>query len=176
MFFFFLSPGYIVFFLLVSRLTIRQYRQIHRNFFMGEKLLYYKRRQEAKESGGRIWSIIVDGMSSHSTHIPIGANTREFTPPFNTHIEGCISHGGNETTLYWSFPNVMTGASFLIDVLYREFERCLQDGKPLPDKVYIQVSRQSLSYTSITHLLTNSSCFVGRWWFRKLSKSSVYGD
>ena len=111
---------------------------------MGEKLLYYKRRQEAKESGGRVWSVIFDGMSSYSTHIPIGANTREFKPPFKTHIQGCIFHGTNETTLYWTFPNLMTGASFMIDVLFRELDRCLKAGKPLPEKLYIQVTEPLL--------------------------------
>ena len=74
---------------------------------MGEKLLYYQRRKEAVDSNGEVWSVIFDGMSSYSTHIPIGGHAKEFTPPFRTHLQGCISHAGNETTMYWSFPNVM---------------------------------------------------------------------
>jgi len=109
---------------------------------MGEKLLFYKRRQEAKDSDGKVWSIIIDGMSSNSTQIPIGGGTREYKPSFATHIQGCISHGNNETILYITFPNIMTGASFMIDVLHREFARCLNppNNRPLPEKVYIQVT------------------------------------
>ena len=102
--------------------------------------MYYKRRQEAKESGGRVWSFILDGMSSNSTQIPIGGHTREYKPSFATHIQGCISHGNNETTLYTTFPNLMMGSSFMIDVLHREFDRCLTEGRALPEKVYIQVT------------------------------------
>jgi hypothetical protein len=164
-------------------MTIRHYRQIHRNFFMGEKLLYYKRRQEAKESDGRVWSIILDGMSSNSTQIPIGSHTREYKPSFATHIQGCISHGKNETTLYTTFPNIMTGASFMIDILHREFDRCLKDGRPLPEKVYIQVTEpmfdEQVSYQVLflplsplslyTRYHTNypspSFLLLGGWWF-----------
>ena len=130
---------------------------------MGEKLLYYKRRQEAKESDGRVWSIILDGMSSYSTHVPIGGNSREYNPSFGTHIQGCISHGGNETTLYWSFPNLMTGASFMIDVLHREFDRLLKAGNPKPEKVYIQVDGGSENsaravFMACEHLVSRKFC------------------
>ena len=122
-----------------DRLILRQYRMIHRNYFLGEKLLYYQRRQEAKDSNGAVWSFIVDGMSSHSTHLPIGGHTRDYNPPFKTHLQGCIAHVGNESTMYWSFPNLSTGASFMIGCLHMEIERCLKAKRKLPTKIYLQV-------------------------------------
>lgn len=110
---------------------------------MGERILYWQRRNEAINSNGEVWSFIFDGMSSYSTHLPIGGHAKEFATPLKTHIQGCIAHAGNETTFYWSLPNLMVGASFQIHCLHAELQRVMDDfektGKPLPKKIYIQV-------------------------------------
>ena len=139
----------------------------HRSGTRGEKFLYYGRRQEAINSNGRVISLIFDGMSSFSTVVPIGGHAKEFSNPLKTHIQGCISHAGNETTFYWSLPNVMvcflgrclmirychvlissfllfiacyqTGAAFQIHCVHAEIQRYIDAGKALPEKIYIQV-------------------------------------
>ena len=90
----------------------------HRNGFRGGKYLYYKRRQEAINSNGETVSLIFDGMSSFSTVLPVGGHAKEFSTPLKTHIQGCISHAGNETTFYWSLPNVMVCSLGLCHIVY----------------------------------------------------------
>jgi hypothetical protein len=57
-----------------DRIILKQYKMMHRNMYMGEKLKYYQRQNEAVTSGGRVWSFIFDAMSKHKTRLPILAN------------------------------------------------------------------------------------------------------
>jgi hypothetical protein len=130
---------------------------------MGEKLSYYNRKLEAINSGGKIWSFIFDGMSSSSTQLPYLGNSAQFGSGFATHLQGCISHAGNETTFYWTYPNVMTGSSFMIHCIFTAIEKALADGKDLPDKVYIQIDGGSENvaksvYAALEHLVYKRFC------------------
>ena len=111
---------------------------IHRNHTRGEKLDYYKRIQEAKESDGEVISFIFDGMSSSSTALPNLASLNQWSIPFKTHLQGCIAHG-RHTSFYWSYPNLMTGASFMIHCILCEIEKIIKSEAPLPRRLYIQI-------------------------------------
>ena len=52
--------GNVIFTLRSDRITIKRYKLFHRNKYMGEKIKYYQRINEAQTSGGRIWSFIFD--------------------------------------------------------------------------------------------------------------------
>ena len=108
-------------------------------------------------------SFIFDGMSSWSTVVPVGGHVKDFSNPLKTHIQGCISHAGNDTMFYWSLPNLtvclecrflisilvmysfffrfylQTGAAFQIHCIHAEIQRLIDSKKPLPKKIYIQV-------------------------------------
>lgn len=126
------------------RLIIRQYKLMHRAYYMGEKLLYYQRRAEAAGSNGEIGSIIIDKMGTHSTQLPILSNLNSLKPPFPVAVTGAISHGSNETTFYVSTPNVSTGASYTIHCILSELRKLYQANKyNRLKKVYIEIDGAS---------------------------------
>jgi hypothetical protein len=53
-----------------DKLLLRGYRMMHRNVYMGEKLKYYERVAEARNSGGKVISLAFDSMSKFKTKIP----------------------------------------------------------------------------------------------------------
>jgi hypothetical protein len=126
------------------RIIIREYRLMHRAYYMGEKLLYYQRRAEAVNSNGEIGSIIIDKMGTHATSLPILSNLNSLTPPFPVAVTGAISHGSNETTFYLSTPNVDTGASYTIHCILSEMKKLFtaNNFKPLK-KIYIEADGAS---------------------------------
>ena len=126
------------------RIIVRQYRLMHRAFYMGEKLLYYERRGEAASSNGEVGSIIIDKMGTHATTLPILSNLNSIKDPFPVSVTGAISHGTNETTFYLSTPNVATGASYTIHCIFSEMKKlyAVNGFKPLR-KVYIEIDGAS---------------------------------
>ena len=150
-----------------DREILKQYRLMHRAYYMGEKLEYYKRVREAVDSCGLVWSFIIDGMSSYSTQLPIQGHAAQMSKKFETHIEGCIFHTQHETTFYWSYPNVHCGASLIIHCMFLEIEHRMQDviaGKiPMPTKIYVQIDGASDNvakavYASMEHLVFKKLC------------------
>ena len=103
-----------------DRITIKRYRIFHRNHFMGEKLKYYQRINEAVTSNGRVWSFIFDAMSKHRTRLPILANTAQQNNLFDNDVMGCIFHNGRRTQLYVSGPSVKSGVAYMIHCLHSE--------------------------------------------------------
>ena len=123
-----------------SRRIVRQYRLLHRNYFMGEKLLYYMRRQEAKNSGNEILSIIIDKQSTFNTVVPNGGNTNDFKKPFELSNYGVINHTTSETTFYVTYPTVPDGNSIALHCILSEIETFIKTNKGRkPKKIYIQI-------------------------------------
>jgi hypothetical protein len=123
-----------------SRRIIRQYRILHRNYYMGEKLLYYLRRQEAKTSDNEVLSIIIDKQSTYSTVVPYGGNAKEFTNTFELSNYGVINHTTGETKFYVTYPTVASGNSITLHCILSEIERFIKknNGRK-PTKIYIQI-------------------------------------
>ena len=71
-----------------DRIILKRYKLFHRNKYMGEKLKYYQRIQEAKDSNGKVWSFIFDAMSKHKTRLPILANTDKISKQFENNVMG----------------------------------------------------------------------------------------
>jgi len=126
------------------RVIVRQYKLMHRSFYMGEKLLYYQRRAEAANSNGEVGSIIIDKMGTHATQLPLLSNLNQLKIHFPVAVTGAISHGTNETAFYLSTPNVSTGASFTIHCILSELRKLYykNNRKPLK-KVYIEIDGAS---------------------------------
>ena len=82
-----------------DRITIKRYKLFHRNKYMGEKIKYYQRINEAQTSGGRIWSFIFDAMSKDKTRLPILSNLDQASNKFNNNVMGCIFHNDKRTQL-----------------------------------------------------------------------------
>ena len=109
-----------------DQIIAKNYKMLHRNVYMGEKVEYYKRIKEAKESGGKVLSFIIDGMSKWSTRLPILAHTATFSPQFPQHVMGVIAHCGDQTRYYVHYPNVKAGASFTIHCIHSEVRSMVQ--------------------------------------------------
>ena len=126
------------------RLIVRQYKLMHRAYYMGEKLLYYQRRAEAANSDGEIGSIIIDKMGTHATQLPLLSNLYSLKDHFPVAVTGAISHGTNETTFYLSTSNVSTGASYTIHCIFAEMRKLYQKNKNQPlKKVFIEIDGAS---------------------------------
>ena len=125
-----------------DRLLLRHYRMFHRDFSVGEKCEYYKRQNEAINSGGDIASIIFDACSKHKTQIPHMGDQSSFKESFNMVLMGCISHAADEKRFYLAMPSVKVNASFMIHCIQAEVLLMIQSGK-IPKKLFIQIDGAS---------------------------------
>jgi len=126
------------------RVIVRQYKMMHRAYYMGEKLLYYQRRAEASSSNGEVGSIIIDKMGTHATQLPLLSNLNQLKATFPVAVTGAISHGTNETTFYMSTPNVSSGASYTIHCILSELRKLFSKNNRQPlKKVYIEIDGAS---------------------------------
>ena len=146
------------------RILVRQYKILHRAYYMGEKLLYYQRRAEAANSDGEIGSIIIDKMGTHATQLPLLSNLNSLTDHFGVAVTGAISHGTNETAFYLSTPNVSTGASYTIHCILSELRKLyLKNKQKRLKKIYIEIDGASDNVAkavvaAIEHLVFKEFC------------------
>ena len=136
-----------------DRQLVREYRLIHRQQIMGEKLKYQERKLESLDSQkicgiSRVQSLIFDSMTKKSTALPSLSNTAQFKhETFTNNVMGCICHASKETKFYTSFGCVDSGSSYMIHCLLTEIENVVKECKhkhvPLPEKWYIQIDGAS---------------------------------
>ena len=109
-----------------DRLLVREYKMLHRQNIMGEKIKYQERRLEAAESRkicgvSRVKSLIFDSMTKRSTALPTFSNTATFKGgQFVNNVMGCVSHDEKEKRFYTSFGSVHSGASLMIHCIHSE--------------------------------------------------------
>ncbi len=78
---------------LAARRYTTQLHSFHRSMYMGERLEYYKRRNEAMLMPSEYWSAISDGMQQAHCQLPHRGNLCQSTKTLNQHLQGCIAHG-----------------------------------------------------------------------------------
>ena len=109
-----------------DRRLVREYKLMHRQQIMGEKIKYQERRLEAAESRkingvARVQSLIFDSMTKQTTALPTFGNEAQFkSQEFSNNVMGCISHVQKEKRLYTSFGSVESGASLMIHCIHSE--------------------------------------------------------
>ena len=108
-------------------------------------------------------------MSTFSTQIPILSNLNAMNTSFQTHLMGVIAHHTKETTFYVSTPNVSKGASYTIHCIHAEIKRQIDAGRPLPQKMYLQIDGASDNtakavIASLEHLVVEGLCKVIEVW------------
>jgi hypothetical protein len=147
-----------------DKLLIRNYKIMHRNAVIGEKIKYYERIVEAHRSGGKILSFIFDSMSKRKTVVPsLGGMASFGKDAFQLTLMGCIRHADKSTRFYLAYPCVSKGASFMIHCIHSEFKRIIDSGERLPSKVYLQIDGASENtakavYGSLEHLVAQGFC------------------
>lgn len=112
-----------------DRQLVREYKLLHRQQIMGEKIKYQERRMEAAESikingVARVQSLIFDSMTKQTTALPTFGNQAQFKgTQFANNVMGCISHVQKRKTLYTSYGSVKSGASYMIHCIHSEVNK-----------------------------------------------------
>lgn len=152
-----------------DKLLIRNYKIMHRNNIIGEKIKYYERIVEAYRSNGRVLSFIFDAMSKFKTAVPSLRGLNQPNATFKMHMIGCIGHADKSTRFYVSYPSVQSGCSFMIHCIHEEVKRLIDSGQRLPEKIYIQIDGGSDNtakavYASLEHLVAAGLCETIEIW------------
>ena len=127
-----------------DRLLLREYKLLHRQQIMGEKIKYQERRLEAAESTivngvARVQSLIFDSMTKRSTALPTFGNKAQFKgDQFTNNLMGCISHVQKHKTLYTSYGSVDSGASYMIHCIHSEASCYTISNKYLNNMLYLK--------------------------------------
>lgn len=72
----------------VTRKYLNELTALHRSFFMGERILYYSRRNDAILTPSLFMSLIADGMQQAHCLLPWLSNMYQFGTYLQQHIQG----------------------------------------------------------------------------------------
>ncbi len=78
---------------LEARRYITQLHAFHRTMYMGERLEYYRRRNDAMLMPSSYWSAIGDGMMQQHCVLPHRGNLSTFHKTLPQHLQGMLVHG-----------------------------------------------------------------------------------
>jgi hypothetical protein len=106
--------------------------------YMGERLSYYARRQEAFQNPETVWSLIGDGMAQSHCQLPYLGGLKDMDN-LTQHLQGMLIHG-KLMRVYRTYHNVKHGANMQIHTLLLTIEYLiLKSGGKLPETIYYQV-------------------------------------
>lgn len=106
--------------------------------YMGERMSYYQRRQEAMLMPSMYWSGISDGMQQSHNALPHLGNMTPFPAPLPQHIQGMIMHG-RSIEIYRTFHNIQNSSNLSIHCLLLSLEKTIQKEGKIPDVLYYQI-------------------------------------
>jgi hypothetical protein len=121
-----------------GRKFLTELHALHRTMYMGERLAYYKRRNDAILMPTSYWSGISDGMQQNHCLLPYRGNHYPFSPTLPQHIQGVISHG-RSIQMFRTFHNVKKGANLSIHCLLLALRKVKEEEGRIPDTVYYQI-------------------------------------
>jgi hypothetical protein len=111
---------------------------LHRSTYMGERLTYAKRRNDAIMQKGSYLSLISDGMAQGHNVLPYFANQDTWTDSLPQHLQGVLSHNRG-MTMYRTFHNINNCANVAMYTFLDSLERVIADEGKLPDTLYHQI-------------------------------------
>lgn len=121
-----------------TRNEIVKLAALHRGFFMGERMTYYARRQQAISDPANFMSIITDGMAQVHSELPHLGNKLSFSKKLTQHLQGILEHG-QRIYIFRTFENLRNGCNLGIYSLLAAIENRLNDGKSMPRTLYLQI-------------------------------------
>jgi hypothetical protein len=121
-----------------TRAYVTELHALHRTMYMGERLHYYGRRNDAFLMPALYASFIADGMQQTHCLLPWVGNLLNFSPHLPQHLQGVISHG-RDIKIYRTFHNVRGGANSAIHCFLLALETLVAEEGRCPDVVYYQV-------------------------------------
>ena len=113
----------------------------HRMTYMGERIKYALRRQQAQEMPSLYCSMISDGMAQNHCELPWYGNQKSADRKLPQHLQGVLNHGRN-FTVYRTFHNVRGGGNLSVHCLLSSIEKMRNDpsqGGAIPDTLYLQI-------------------------------------
>ena len=121
-----------------SREYITMMHALHRTMYMGERMEYYKRRQEALLYPEAVWSVIGDGMAQQHCQLPYLAGLKDLDK-LPQHLQGMLCHG-KLMRIYRTFHNVKNDSNSAMHCFLLTLEYLMhKNGGNLPDTVYYQI-------------------------------------
>jgi hypothetical protein len=149
-----------------SRKYLNQLTSLHRSFFMGERLSYYSRRNDAMLTPSEFMSLISDGMQQGHCLLPWQANMYQFGNHLPQHLQGVLNHGRN-IQIYRTFHNVRNNANLSIHCFLKALEAIHNNPNDrIPDVVYYQVDGGTEN--TATHVLAMAALVVARGLAKKV--------
>ncbi len=121
-----------------GRRYITQLHAFHRTMYMGERLTYYERRNNAILMPRDYWSAIGDGMMSQHCVLPFRGNMVQFPQTLPQHLQGNLIHG-RSMEIYRTFHNVSNGCNLSLHCLLMALEKVKRDEGRVPDILYYQI-------------------------------------
>jgi hypothetical protein len=106
--------------------------------YMGERLSYYSRRNDAMLMPNYYWSGIGDGMQQAHCNLPHRGNMVQFPQTLQQHLQGMISHG-RSIHIFRTFHNVAGTSNLASHALLLALERVREVEGRVPDTLYYQI-------------------------------------
>jgi hypothetical protein len=149
-----------------TRKYLNQLTALHRSFYMGERICYYKRRNDAIIMPSEYMSLIADGMQQAHCLLPWHSNMYQFGNPLPQHFQGVLNHGRN-IKMYRTYHNVRNNANLSIHCFLKALEVIQNDPNDrIPDVVYYQVDGGSENVAS--HVYAMMALLVARGLTKKV--------
>jgi hypothetical protein len=122
---------------IATRKYLNELTSLHRSFYMGERIMYYSRRNDAILTPSMFMSLIADGMQQSHCLLPWQANMYQYSPCLPQHLQGVVNHGRN-IHIYRTFHNVQHNANMALHCFLKALEATVADEGRIPDVVYYQ--------------------------------------
>jgi hypothetical protein len=123
---------------LAGRRYLTELHALHRTMYMGERLDYYERRNNAMLMPRFYWSGIGDGMMQAHCVLPHRGNMVAAPQTLSQHIQGMIAHG-RSIEIYRTFHNVPVTSNLATHCLLLALEKVQREEGRVPDTVYYQI-------------------------------------
>jgi hypothetical protein len=121
-----------------ARRYLTQLHALHRTMYMGERMDYYARRNDAMMMPSEYWSGIGDGMMQSHCSLPYRGNMIPFPTTLPQHLQGILAHG-RSVQIYRTFHNVQNGVNLSVHCLFLALEREKHLRGRIPDILYYQI-------------------------------------
>ncbi len=138
---------------------------LHRSMYMGERLEYYKRRNNALMMPSSYLSLIADGMQQSHCILPWQGHLNTFSNSLSQHLQGVLMHG-RSIEIFRTFHNLVNNANLSIHCFLWALELTLQKEGKIPDTVYYQIDGGSENTSK--HVLGICELLVARRLCKKL--------
>jgi hypothetical protein len=111
---------------------------LHRSMYMGERLSYYLRRNDALLMPSAYLSLIADGMQQSHCILPWQGNQNTFSNTLSQHLQGVLLHG-RSIEIFRTFHNIVNTSNLSIHCLLFALELTLRIEHKLPNTIYYQI-------------------------------------